>query len=105
MEARTVEEPAFEPVPEPHDDPTLPPIGRVRLRAQLRVPLTLSVRPWARLYELPNGRRCWIVRLWEHGEAVPHCLPTSALRRYARQSGLRQLEAELAEADGGDRAP
>lgn len=64
-------------------------IGRVRL------PLTPVHRPWATLYRTPDGRRWWVVRLWEVDRAVYRCLPTSTLLAFARRSRLRELEAEL----------
>jgi len=103
MKATATEEPVFEPVPEPIGGPALPLPHAARLVGRVRVPVTLTVRPWARLYELPDGRRLWCVRLWEHGEVVTRCLAPSTLRRYARASGLRELERDLREVEEGPR--
>jgi hypothetical protein len=100
MQPWTTEEPAFEPVPERCATTGA---SRVRLLARVQVPLTLTVRPWARLYELPDGRRFWCVRIWEDGRPVHHCVAPWVLRRYARRSGLRELAAELRTAEGGSR--
>jgi hypothetical protein len=61
--------------------------------------VTLTVRPWARLYELPDGRRLWCVRLWQLDGVVTRCFAPSTLLRYARTNGLAELERELCEAE------
>jgi hypothetical protein len=90
MQPWTTEEPAFEPVPERCATTGA---SRVRLLARVQVPL----------YELPDGRRFWCVRIWGDGRPVHHCVAPWVLRRYARRSGLRELAAELRTAEGGSR--
>ncbi|MCI4337518.1 MAG: hypothetical protein L3K17_10120, partial [Thermoplasmata archaeon] len=41
--------------------------GQVRRIGRVRLPLALAYRPWATLYVLPDGRRWWVIRLWEGG--------------------------------------
>jgi hypothetical protein len=83
-------------VPEWTEDRT--PAG-VRRIARVRVPITLTVRPWATLYRLPDGRRLWCLRLWEGEAPRRRCVSTERLRAYARASGLPGLERELEEAE------
>ena len=64
-------------------------IGRVRL------PIAGPYRPWARLYELDDGRRLWVVRLWEFDRPVARCFSTATLLGFARLNGLRALESEI----------
>ena len=68
---------------------TVRPIGR------LRIPLTLTHRPWATLYRLPDGRRWWIVRLWETDRPVARRLSTAALRAYALANHFVELATEI----------
>lgn len=66
------------------------PIGRVR------VPITLTLAPWATLCADREGRPYWRVRLpGPSGEPVECRRPTEWLRAYARGSGLSALLAEL----------
>lgn len=68
---------------------------RARAVGSVRLPLAGPYRPLARLFQLPDGRLLWHVRLWEVDRPVPHLLPTWVLLRYARSNGLRALEAEI----------
>jgi hypothetical protein len=61
----------------------------------VRLPLGGPYRPRAHLYQLPDGRLFWQVRLWEYDRAVSHALPTSVVRSFARQNGLVALEREV----------
>jgi|HubBroStandDraft_3_1064219.scaffolds.fasta_scaffold55914_2 hypothetical protein len=90
-----------EPVPELTEPNPLPPRCRVRPLARLRVPLTLTVRPWATLYRLPDGRTLWCIRLPAHGVVVTRCVASHQLRTYARINGLAQMEHELDDALAG----
>jgi len=72
--------------------------GRLAPLARVRVPITLTVRPWARLYELPDGRRLWCLRLWEGERPRTRCVTTARLRAYARSSGLAELERAIDDA-------
>jgi hypothetical protein len=78
------------------NDSALPP-GRVRRVGQLRVPLTLTCRPVANLYVLPDGRRLWTVRLWSIDRPVTRVVRTEVLRDYARRNRLRAMEHEIDE--------
>jgi hypothetical protein len=82
-----------EPLSSPY--PNSPSERRAVPRARVRVPLTLTVRPWATLYVLPDGRRWWCLRLRENGTVRTRCVSTDRLRSYARRNGLAQLEREL----------
>jgi len=62
---------------------------------EVRLPLAGPYRPRARLYQLPDGRLLWHVRLWEDDRAVAHLVPTSVLAAFARVNRLPQLEAEI----------
>ncbi|MGI0132647.1 MAG: hypothetical protein ACREDK_06105 [Thermoplasmata archaeon] len=72
-------------------DTTTRPAGRVRRIGRVRIPIALTVRPWATLYALPDGRRWWIVRLWEVDRPVPRVLTTTQLLVFARCSGLVEV--------------
>ena len=65
---------------------------RTRTIGRVRLPLAGPYAPWATLYELPDGRRVWCVRLWDIDRPVRRCLPTGLLRAYARLNGLGELE-------------
>jgi hypothetical protein len=80
-----------EPVPELLADRS----PRLRPLARVRVPLTLTVQPWATLYQLPDGRRWWCIRLREDGIVRTRCVPTERLRAYARRNRLPALEEAL----------
>jgi hypothetical protein len=67
----------------------------VRRLGRVRVPITLGRAPWATLYELPDHRLTWCVRLWELDRPVSRCVPTARLLAYARRSGLTALEREV----------
>ena len=83
----------FEPVP---DQPLRTRSGpRVRRIGELRLPIAGPYRPRARLYRYPDGRLLWLVRLWEYDRAVPHLVPTTVLREFARLNRLPRLRAEI----------
>lgn len=65
--------------------------GLVRRIGRVRLPLALTYRPWATLYVLPDGRRWWIVHLWEVDRPVPRLVATSTLLAFARRSGLAEV--------------
>ncbi|HEV2317820.1 MAG TPA: hypothetical protein VGV89_09665 [Thermoplasmata archaeon] len=71
------------------------PLGSVRRLGRLRLPVTLTTQPWATLYQYPDGRRIWTVRLWWLDRPVSRLVPTDRLRRYARASGLHAVLAEI----------
>jgi hypothetical protein len=73
------------------------PAGRVRRVGQIRVPLTLTCRPIANLFVLPDGRRLWTVRLWNLDRPVTRVVRTEVLRDYARRNRLRAMEREIDE--------
>ncbi|MCI4355496.1 MAG: hypothetical protein L3K06_09070 [Thermoplasmata archaeon] len=75
----------------PRRRPTPRTIGRIRL------PIALTVRPWATLYELPDGTRLWCVRLWDVDRPVRRCFSTSYLIGFARLNGLESLRHEIQE--------
>jgi hypothetical protein len=87
-----------EPVPELIDEATNPATPPPRPVARIRVPLTLTVQPWATLYRLPDGRRWWCVRLRDGGLVQTRCVTTDRLRAYARVNRLREMERALDEA-------
>jgi hypothetical protein len=64
---------------------------------RLRLPIALTARPWATLYEMPDGTRLWCVRLWEEDRAVRRCFTTGYLIAFARLNGLDALRAEIEE--------
>jgi len=68
---------------------------RTRYLGRLRLPIAGPYRPWARLYELPDGRRLWCVRLWEFDRPVRRCLSTGLLLAFARLNQLDRLRAEI----------
>lgn len=85
-----------EPFPSRPEHPVAPPLpAPVRRLGRVRVPIALGCAPWATLYELPDHRRLWCLRLWDGDRPVPRCLATSALLAYARASGLAPLEREI----------
>jgi hypothetical protein len=69
----------------------------VQCVGRVRIPLAGPYRPTARLFQFPDGRLLWHVRLWEVDRAVPHMVSTSVLVAYARRNGLHALEAEIAQ--------
>ena len=75
------------------------PTGRPRPRSlgRLRLPISLTVRPWATLFEMPDGRRLWCVRLWDEDRAVRRCFSTGYLIAFARLNGLGALRLEIEE--------
>jgi hypothetical protein len=87
-----------EPVPEPIDVASADPLRRTRALARIRVPLTLTVQPWATLYRTPDGRRWWCIRLPEAGTVRTHCVSTERLRAYARMNRLAEMEHAIDEA-------
>jgi hypothetical protein len=60
-------------------------VGRIRL------PITVTHRPWATLYRTPTGATYWSVRLWVVDRPVETWVATSTLRDYVLQSGLRSV--------------
>jgi hypothetical protein len=66
------------------------------LVGEVRLPLGGPYLPRARLYQLPDGRLLWRVRLWEVDRAVPRVVSTHVLRTFARVNRLPGLEAEIA---------
>jgi hypothetical protein len=76
-----------------HDRPHL--ARRPRTIGRLRLPIAGPYAPWATLYELPDGRRMWCVRLWEIDRPVRRCLPTGLLVAFARLNGLHGLRREI----------
>jgi hypothetical protein len=73
----------------------LPTRPLVQKLGRVRVPLSLTHQPWATAYRLPNGRTVWCLTLRQDGELVRAVVPTRVLRRYARRSGLAELEAAI----------
>jgi hypothetical protein len=75
------------------------PLGRTATRriGRLRLPIALTARPWATLYEMPDGTRLWCVRLWDEDRAVRRCFTTGYLIAFARLNGLDALRAEIEE--------
>ncbi len=69
--------------------------SRLRRVGSVRIPLAGPYCPRAHLLALPDGRLLWWIRLWELDRAVPHLVPTDRLLRYARASGLADLERDL----------
>ncbi|MCI4362833.1 MAG: hypothetical protein L3K13_00795 [Thermoplasmata archaeon] len=69
--------------------------ARVRRLGRVRVPIALGLAPWATLYELPDRRVLWCLRLWEGSGPVRRCLSSATLLAYARRSGLGRLEREI----------
>lgn len=68
---------------------------RVRRIGRVRLPVALHYRPWATLYVLPDGRRWWIVRLWEVDRPVPRRVSTATLLAYARRNGLHETASAI----------
>ncbi len=62
----------------------------------VRLPLAGPYLPRARLFQLPDGRLLWQLRLWEVDRAVVHLVSTEVLRTFARVNRLPTLEAEVA---------
>lgn len=73
--------------------PDLPP--GACFRGRVRVPLSLHVAPWARLYRLPDGELTWWVRLPD-AEGCPRwrVLARDEPVRWALASGLCALARE-----------
>lgn len=69
----------------------------VREVGALRLPLAGPYRPRARLYLFPDGRRLWLVRLWEYDRPVAHLVRTERLLAFARTNGLARTVAEIEE--------
>jgi hypothetical protein len=87
-----------EPFPRPPEHPvSLPAPARLRRLGRVRVPLTLGHAPWATLYELPDHRLLFCLRLWEGDRPVHRCVGPPTLLAYARRSGLAQFESEIRE--------
>ncbi len=99
MSNELLREPTPEPLPLASDE--LAPAARCRRLGAVRLPLAGPYRPLATLYELPDGRRLWCVRLWEVDRPVRRCLSTGYLIAFARLNRLDGLEREIrAVADG-----
>lgn len=75
--------------------------ARPRRLGAVRLPLGGPYRPLATLYELPDGRRLWLVRLWEIDRPVRRCLSTRYLLAFARLNGLDELAREIRRVAGG----
>ena len=69
--------------------------SRVRAIGEVRLPIAGPYRPRARLYQYPDGRLLWLVRLWVHDRPVPRLVSTAVLREFARMNGLRGLRVEI----------
>jgi hypothetical protein len=89
--ARRSPEPVRRAVPELASEPR----PLVRRLGRLRIPLSLTHRPWATAYRLPSGQTIWCLRLRQDGHIGRSVVPTRVLRGYARRSGLSALEAEI----------
>lgn len=68
---------------------------RPRRLGSVRLPLAGPYRPLATLFELPDGRRLWCVRLWEIDRPVRRCLTTRYLLAFARLNGFDGLATEI----------
>ena len=68
---------------------------RLRRLGSVRVPIAGPYLPRATLYQFPDGRLLWTLRLWEEDRVVRRVFATSDLLRYARLNLLASLEAEL----------
>jgi hypothetical protein len=75
------------------------PSGATRVWAvgTVRVPITLTARPSATLYQYPDGRLLFCVRLWKVDGVAHRCVSPATLRAYARASGLTGLVREIDE--------
>jgi hypothetical protein len=67
----------------------------VRVLGTIRVPVTLTACPRATLYQYPDGRLLFCLRLWDVDGATRRCVSPGTLRAYARESGLATLEREI----------
>lgn len=93
MDAKRIVVTSPEPVPsQPVPERSVP---RVRKVGELRLPLAGPYRPRARLYQYPDGRLLWLVRLWERDRVVPHLVSTAVLHEFARLNRLVRLRAEV----------
>ena len=70
---------------------------RVRLIGSTRIPLGGPYRPRAILFQYPDGRLYWKVRLIEGDRIVARVYPTYVLREFARLNGLTRLAEEIGE--------
>lgn len=86
-----------EPVPSERTPPSQPrpEAARVDRVGRVRVPLTLTHRPWATLYRGPAGDEIWTLRLSDGGRPKVVCVTTERLLRYAVVSGLAQLWRDI----------
>jgi hypothetical protein len=76
--------------------PAFDPSGRrPRSIGRVRLPIAGPYRPWAVLYELPDGRRLWSVRLWDLDRPVTRCLSTGTLLAFARLNRLDSVRSEI----------
>ncbi|MHB8352391.1 MAG: hypothetical protein ACYDFT_06885 [Thermoplasmata archaeon] len=75
--------------------PSAPEEGRIARVGRVRLPLTLTARPWVTLYRYPDGRLVGVVRLPVDGHFRSTLVSPARLYRYARRSGLGRLEEDL----------
>lgn len=68
---------------------------RIERIGRVRVPLTLTHRPWATLYRDTRGAETWLVRLPDGGRPRVVAVSTERLLAYAAVCGLRRLEADV----------
>jgi hypothetical protein len=66
-------------------------VGRIRL------PLTLTHRPWATMYRSPDGATFWVVRLWIVDRPVGTRFATSTLHEYAVRNQLPAVAKAIEE--------
>ncbi|MCI4350926.1 MAG: hypothetical protein L3K15_05380 [Thermoplasmata archaeon] len=78
-----------EPVPADRTTTSTTVVGRIRL------PLTVTHRPWATLHRTATGELYWIVRLWIVDRPVERRVATSTLRDYAVESRLPILASTI----------
>ena len=69
--------------------------ARPRRLGSVRLPIAGPYAPLATLYELPDGRRLWCVRLWEVDRPVRRCLSTRYLLAFATLNRLDALAREI----------
>ncbi len=87
-------EPSFDSDEHPRCPPA-PAGGGIARLGRVRLPLTLTARPWVTLYRYPDGRCVGVVRLPVDGRFRRTLVPLATLYRYARRSGLGGLVRDL----------